>query len=54
MPSPAISEAGKKKKETMVDFIEKAEGKRKKDKKEVEKEDKFCKPGEEMGSHTHD
>ena len=42
--SSAVSE-GKKKKDTLADVVEKADGKRKKDKKE-EKGDKFCKPGE--------
>lgn len=44
LPSSAVSE-GKKKKETLADVVERADGKRKKDKKE-EKDDKFCKPGE--------
>ena len=44
LPSSAVSE-GKKKKETLADVVEKADGKRKKDKKE-DKDDKFCKPGE--------
>lgn len=44
IPSSAVSE-GKKKKDALADVVEKADGKRKKDKKE-EKDDKFCKPGE--------
>jgi len=44
MPSSAVSD-GKKKKEALADVVEKADGKRKKEKKE-EKDDKFCKPGE--------
>lgn len=44
VPSSAVSE-GKKKKDALADVVEKADGKRKKDKKE-EKDDKFCKPGE--------
>jgi len=44
VPSSAVSE-GKKRKETLADVVEKADGKRKKDKKE-EKDDKFCKPGD--------
>ena len=44
VPSSAVSD-GKKRKDTLADVVEKADGKRKKDKKE-EKDDKFCKPGE--------
>lgn len=44
MPSSAVSD-GKKKKEALADVVEKADGKRKKEKKE-EKDDKFCKPGD--------
>lgn len=44
MPSSAVSD-GKKKKEALADVVEKADGKRKKEKKD-EKDDKFCKPGE--------
>ena len=44
MPSSAVSD-GKKKKDTLPDVVEKADGKRKKEKKD-EKDDKFCKPGE--------
>ena len=44
VPSSAVSD-GKKKKDTLPDVVEKADGKRKKEKKD-EKDDKFCKPGE--------
>ncbi|KAL9971302.1 hypothetical protein ACROYT_G023811 [Oculina patagonica] len=44
VPSSAVSD-GKKKKDALADVVEKADGKRKKDKKE-EKDDKFCKPGD--------
>lgn len=44
---PSSASEGKKKKDALADVVEKADGKRKKDKKEAEKDlDKFCKPGE--------